>query len=308
MRYIDKYIRHAEAHAINVGYLKDCYKHNISHPVPSPDNPHSSYDDFKKPEYRDGVSGWKELLLSEQTIMAAPRCCYCMRRLNPSSGRINYEHIIPRAVKGDEGQSQYKYYASHASALRDHVMMADKFVEKTFSTVGDIERETHMPHTTGLSNLVVACNGIRDTFNSVGCCCNGNRKEDKILPIMLMEKAETDVRYDENGLLSILCNDGTLDKIIQELNAETLLEIRSVWYHLSRVNVDICHAETLSKIGRINWFKEAYGTDDFSSLPKEVKKYSSVLDASNADTYWKLLLAYDWFYHYSGYAKQRKSS
>ena len=34
-------------------------------------------------------------------------------------------------------------------------------------------------------------------------------------------------------------------------------------------------------------------------------KYTSYLEKGNADTYWHLLLAYDWFYYYPGYAKQR---
>lgn len=307
MRYIDKFVKHKRAHEINVEYLKDCYRSDISNPVPSPENPKSSYDDFRKPIYRDGNNGWKQLLLSEQSFGGSPRCCYCMRRVNPNASKINYEHVIPRTLKGDDGLSQYEYYASHAPALREHVMMADKFVEKTFSCIDEINEESRMPHTTGLSNLLVACNGTRDTFNSVGCCCNGNRKDDKILPIMLMEKAETDVLYDKNGHVSIscACDDGTLKKVIDDLNSDTLMEIRSVWYHLSRVKMDLAQVETMSKRERADWFKKAYGTDDFSTLPDEVKRYSSVLDRSNEDTYWRLLLAYDWFYYYSGYANQR---
>ncbi len=120
-----------------------------------------------------------------------------------------------------------------------------------------------------------------------------------------MKEAETDVKYDANGIITISCNDGNLDAIINELNSDTLKEIRSVWYHLSRVKMDFAQGETMSKRERADWFKKAYGTDDFSTLPDEVKRYSSVLDRSNEDTYWRLLLAYDWFYYYPDYAKQR---
>lgn len=308
MKYIDKYRMHDAAHLINVNFLKDCYQNNLQNPLPSPDNPNSSYDNFKNPKYRDGANGWKNLLLTEQTFESHPRCCYCMRRLNPQAGKLNYEHVIPRSLSGLEGQTQYLYYSSNAPALRDHVIMADVFVTKSFASVNDIDNENRMPHITALSNLLVACNGTRDTFDTVGCCCNGNRKDNKILPIMLMVNAETQVKYDQNGLLSISCNDGTWNKLIEELNADTFTEIRSVWYHLSKVNKDISNAITMPMKERIEWFKEAYSTTNFTSLKEEVKRYSSFGEKDGADTYWKLLLAYDWFYYYSGYANQRATA
>lgn len=113
MRYIDKYRLRTQAHHINVRFLKDCYAGDINHPCPSPDNPMGSFEDFKKKQYRESNNydhGWKNLLLEEQDC----RCCYCMRRLNSTAGKINYEHIIPRECKGDEGLNEYSYYASHA--------------------------------------------------------------------------------------------------------------------------------------------------------------------------------------------------
>ena len=308
MRYIDKYRMHAAAHDINVKFLKDCYADDIHTPLPSPANSKSSYEDFKKPKYRDGVSGWKNLLLEEQTSEGHPRCCYCMRRLNPSASKINYEHIIPRSLSGTEGQEQYAYYSSHAPALHAHVIMADEFEKKSFASTNAIEGEDKMPHITALSNLAVACNGTRDTFNTTGCCCNGNRKDNKILPIMLMEQACTEVKYDQNGIMSISCNDGTLSQMIDELNSDTFKEIRSVWYHLSRVSKDISNALTMPMKERIEWFKSAYSTTNFATLKTEVRRYSGFGEKDNADTYWKLLLAYDWFYYYPNYAKQRATT
>lgn len=309
MRYIDKYRMHTAAHALNVLFLQDCYSGDIHNPIPSPANPDSSYDDFKKAKYRDGEYGWKNLLLAEQDVEKTPRCCYCMRKLNPQTGKINYEHIIPRSLSGIEGQTQYDYYSSHAPALRDHVMIANDFMEKSFVTTEDIGKEPRMPHTTALSNLVVACNGKRETFASTGCCCNGNRQDDKIMPIMLMPNADTDVVYDANGILIISCDDGTLKNITEELNDTTLQEIRSIWYHLSRVKKDLSHAVTMPIKERIEWFKTAYSTSDFTTLSEKIKKYTSYLDKDSSDkdsdTYWKLLLSYDWFYYYPAYAKQR---
>ena len=108
--------------------------------------------------------------------------------------------------------------------------------------------------------------------------------------------------------MSVTCNDGTLDKIIEDLNADTFTEIRSVWYHLSKVSKNISNALTMPMKERIEWFKEAYSTTNFTTLKDEVKRYSGFGEKDNADTYWKLLLAYDWFYYYSGYAYQRATA
>lgn len=303
MRYIDKYRKHHDALALNVRYLKSVYGRNLAHPDPSPAEAGRSFKSFKR-----YMNDWKPLLLEEQMSDGASRCCYCMRRLNDSKGTTNIEHVIPKSLSGRDGQAQYAYYAYYAPALRDHVMMADEFVQKNFTAVDDLDHETHMPHTTALSNLVVACNGTRDTFRSVGCCCNATHDCNIIMPVMLMKEADTDVKYDANGIVTISCNDGNLDAIINDLNADTLKEIRSVWYHLSRVEMDMNQVESMTKAERVNWFKKAYETDDFTTLPDEVKRYSSVLDKSNEDTYWKLLLAYDWFYYYPGYARQRATA
>ena len=48
MMYIDKYSKHKETHAVNIRFLKDCYKADVAKPLPDPNNCVSSYKDFKK--------------------------------------------------------------------------------------------------------------------------------------------------------------------------------------------------------------------------------------------------------------------
>lgn len=313
MRYIDKYQWHAEAHAINVRFLRDCYAADIAHPIPSPEDAKRSYDDFKKADYRDGTKGWKSLLLREQTTAGAPRCCYCMRRLNESAGWINYEHVIPRTLKSQSGEAQYQYYSQHAPALRDFVLLADEFCRMPLSTVDELEQRDKMPHTTALANLLAACNGVRERKLSRGCCCNGARGDHQLLPIMLMPGAESMIKYDANGLVILLHPvDDTWRTTLQELNSDTLMEIRSVWFHLSRVRRDLTNAVNIPLLERIEWFKAAYATDNFATLPPTVKKFVSIVFAEvgeggqDKDEYWRLLMAYDWFYDYPGYASQRE--
>ena len=119
---------------------------------------------------------------------------------------------------------------------------------------------------------------------------------------MLMPNADTDVVYDANGILIISCDDGTLKNITEELNDTTLQEIRSIWYHLSRVKKDLSHAVTMPIKERIEWFKTAYSTSDFTTLSEKIKKYTSYLDKDSSD---KDSVSYDWFYYYPAYAKQR---
>lgn len=297
MRYIDKYRLRTQAHHINVRFLKDCYAGDINHPCPSPDNPMGSFEDFKKKQYRESNNydyGWKNLLLEEQDC----RCCYCMRRLNSTAGKINYEHIIPRECKGDEGLNEYSYYASHAPALHDLVEMADVFTMKKFTTQEDIEQEPKMPHITALANLAAACNGKRNSLSTYGCCCNNTRGNKRMMPVMLMPDADENVNYDANGILTITNNDGTLDAIIQELNDDTLKEVRAVWARLCQVQIDLTIVRSFSLRERIEWFKRAYHVTDFTSLPTEVRRYAGEITSNGSDFYWNLLLDYDWFYNY----------
>lgn len=301
MKYIDKERYHDEAHAINVRFLKDCYE-DLDNPYPSPKDS-SLFDDFSKPDYAYGkgdTPGWRPLLHKEQD----GRCCYCMRRLSEERTKANYEHVIPRSLRGEQGQEEYAYYTEHAPALRDFVEMADVFAEKKFASKEDLEQEEKMPHTIALANLLAACNGVRDSEYSRGCCCNHDRSDGRILPIMLMGDAADRVRYDENGILSIVGGEASWGKIIDGLNNETLQEIRSIWYHISQTGYTPEAIRTLyegsnekARLGElIELFKNAYGMDDLKKLPKGVQKYVP-LDIS-ASFYPKTLLAYDWFYAY----------
>lgn len=303
MKYIDKYKLHVCAHAINVRFIENRYNEDGKLNNSLQDNK-KTFKAFSKPQYKSGDNGWKRLLLEEQKFNGASRCCYCMRKLDNTTGKINIEHVIPQSLSGADGINQYAYYSSKASALKDFVEMKDSYSKRTFSSKADISKENKMHHVIALSNLTAACNGKRDTFDSTGCCCNSARGNQKIMPIFLMEQAETDVKYDANGILTITSDDGTLTGIINDLNETTLQEIRSVWYHLSKIQKDISNAESMNIADRIVWFKSAYSTDDFTSLPEYVQRYVGNI-ATGDDTYWHLLLAYDWFYYYPGYASQR---
>ena len=303
MKYIDKNRFAGEAHAINVRYLQDCYQGASSPMIPKVDSK-QSFEDFKKREYRYGnaeMKGWEDLLIKEQE----GRCCYCMRTLIPR--KLNIEHVIPKTLCGDRGAAEYGRYAGCAQALRDYVMIADQFAEKTFANQADIDSEQRMPHITAEANLLAACNG-KWGKPETGCCCNNCRQDAFIVPIMLMEECKEYVDYDENGIVSVLPIEPTLKTIIEELNDETFIQVRKIWYKISGspYSPDEVKAAT-GYVERVVILKTAFGVANFEDdLSEDIKKFARLEGNLHSTLYWDLLLSYDWFYHF--YKERRAAS
>lgn len=294
MRYIDKYQFAQQAHDINVKFLQDCYQGGCMPMLPRVDDPDLSYEDFKKRIYRfgeNGQSGWQNLLMQEQES----RCCYCMRKLEQT--KLNIEHVVPRTLSGVRGQKEYADYSSYAPAIRDFVMIADEFAQKSFDNLDAIAHEMKMPHITAEANLLAACNGKRGAVNT-GCCCNNTRKDNFIRPIMLMQDCDQHVDYDELGILSVLPYEDSLAKILEELNDETFQQIRKIWYRLSGTTYTVSQIESLTEyVDRVILFKQAFSVSNFEEdLSDEIKKYAGILGNPQRDFYWNLLLSYDWFF------------
>ena len=294
MRYIDKRRYHLECVAINRRFLRDCYLEDVSNPFPRPDDTDASFEDFKKPEYRKGENGWEEVLLKEQGY----RCCYCMRRLDSErEGLISFEHIIPRSVSSGE---EFNYYQQQSPVLSDYVIASDVF---SIASLGILDSLEKMPHITALTNLMVSCNGKRgkpviDEKHRSGCCCNNSRGNNRMMPIQLMEGASNSVSYDRFGILMISDQDGTLDSIVEDLNDDTLKEIRSVWYHLSfsdKREEDIIGMDLWQ---RIDLMKEVYHQEDYTSIPEEIRRYIGDVSSESGSFHWELFKDYGWFLDY----------
>lgn len=294
MKYINKYLHADEAHAINVKFLQDCFQ--------EPDNPFfprvddkQSFEDFKRPEYRHGHGGnrgWEDVMLAEQD----GRCCYCMRKVVP--GKLNVEHVVPKTLCGNRGQTEYVRYATEAPAIRDFVELADVFAQKKFVNKDSIDAERHMPHITAEANLLLACNGKRGEPDT-GCCCNNSRQDAYILPIMLMEECDSRVDYDENGLMSILPEEDTLKGIVNELNDDTLKTVRRIWFEISGTQYSVEDIRTMtSYVDKVVLLKTAFGVTNFEGLSNTVKQYAGSLENTGRNFYWELLLSYDWFYSF----------
>ena len=295
MKYIDKYRFAGEAHAVNVLYLQDCYQ-GAGYPMIPKVDTKQSFDDFKKSKYRYGnasVRGWENLLMDEQE----GRCCYCMRTLTPQ--KLNIEHVVPKSLSGARGATEYRLYAAHAPAIRDYVMIADQFAQKSFATQADIDNEQRMPHITAEANLLAACNG-KWGKPETGCCCNNNRQDAFVVPLMLMKECHERVDYDENGLVSVLPQEPTLKTIIMELNDELYTQVRRIWYKISGTTYSLDEVNAAKGyVERVVILKTAFGVANFENdLPESIKKFAGWLENPQSSLYWDLLLSYDWFYHF----------
>lgn len=299
MKYIDKYAHSQEAHDINVDFLKDCYQGAGLPMYPRADSD-QSFENFKNRDYRhgrDGHRGWEEVLMEEQD----GHCCYCMRKVK--SGKLNIEHMVPKTLKGERGLEEYARYAENAPAIKDFVDIAEVFARKSFAQKEEIESVKRMPHITAEANLLIACNGKREDSLD-GCCCNNHRKDVYMLPIMLMEECDSRVDYDENGLMSILPEETSLKKIVEELNDDTFSTVRLIWYNISGTAHSLEQVKSMSKfIEKVVLLKTAFGVSNFELLSESVKTYAGSVDDSKQSFYWEFLLSYDWFFDF--YRKRR---
>ncbi len=216
--------------------------------------------------------------------------------------KFSFEHIIPRSLKEEFGLDEYEYYTTFAPVLKSYVQMSDVFTRISFNDISDIATVSQIPHITALANIVATCNGKRNNISETGCCCNNSRSDKRLMPLVLMQSVDQMVTYGQNGYLDIKMADDTVRGLVVELNDETLMKIREVWYMLSRIDVNLEAMHEYSFAERRNIFLEAYGIKSISELDETASQYIGGL--SN-EFYWNLLLAYDWFYIY--YKCQRKN-
>lgn len=286
MIHVDKSAFRKEGREINVTFLRDCFNEDESRFIPDIATP-EAFADYRKKVY---LNRWLPLLLEEQS----GHCCYCMRSVGMKS-RINIEHVIPKACD----EAAFNRYTADAPVLGRDVMPAQEFKKLPFRTQDDIESSPLMPHTIAHTNLLVACNGIRNT-RPEWCCCNNLRHNDYLKPLMLVKGGESLVMYDVNGLMSIQPPEPSWKNILEELNSETYQEIRIVWRHIAcNTSLTLNAIQQLqSLLDRINLFKEAFGMDNFLDIAENYQRYAGELKQDGNMFYWNLLMSYSWFFTY----------
>ena len=282
MQYIDKYKLHDQGHSINVHFLQSCWNEEEGRMYPDIANANALYDEYKKTVFRDK---WLPVILDEQQ----GRCCYCMRKIDTSS--LNIEHVVPRSTKGIEGHEDFKTYANAAPAIQDHVSLCEDF--PSIGSKEEITAMAKMPHSIAHSNLLASCKGVSGIEKEGVCCCNQARGDSYLTPLMLMQNGVANVTYSKNGFMYLVKEDKSWTTVINKLNSDSFLQIRSVWFHFSRTNYSVEQITAISGIvERINLFKTAYNINNFESLDIEIQKYSGI----DSSTYWEILMAFDWFY------------
>ncbi|MCQ2192635.1 MAG: hypothetical protein MJZ23_07250 [Paludibacteraceae bacterium] len=292
MMYIDKTIEHRQANEINVQFIYD--SNTNGWPI---DDKKKTFQNFNKPKYR---SQWHLLLAKEQKS----RCCYCMKRLNLSN--VSIEHVVPRSFSSLRNSYEFADYVRDAPVIHDNVMLADEYNRLLTAGTLFISSERRMPHIVGLTNLLLACpepvkNNGEEGLDWLGCNCNNERGKKYLLPIMLTPKAEIDIKYGLDG--SFYFSNGIeypesrpgVQFLLYHLNSDSLKEVRFIWYKLSTTSLlSSSYLETATLKERIQFFKEAFQTNNFEEIDDRYKKYAAI--GTGSQLYWNKLLAFDWFF------------
>lgn len=289
MKYIDKSIHRNEFDVYTRQYLNKARTEDGDF-IPKLASK-STYDGFSKKDYKSTsipagtpYKGWLDLLLREQDC----RCCYCMREL--AAEEVSVEHLVPESFDGLDEIEEYEFYSSKARSILDYVMTGNAFDTMAREGLIDIDSLTQMPHLIAHSNLFPACK-----TDCVGCSCNNNRGNKRILPLMLMEDVDEWMYYDENGELFLKYHETQIadDTILHlDINTQTQKEIRHLWYLFSQKKIEPNVAREASFTEKEQLMKTAFDVEEIMNLPSNFLKYFT------DEGYWKLFLQYNWFYNY----------
>lgn len=301
MERIDKSATLEQGMAIGREFLLHCFNSEENRFVPSLRDNKTLFSSYKTEKYNEIASRWLSLLRTEQN----GRCCYCMRRLPE---KFNVEHIIPQSLKGNEGREEFKKYTASSKLLAENAEYAPDYADGTDSPQ-KVKDSVSLPHTIAHVNLVAACNGLRNS-NLEACCCNNERGKLFISPFVVEDNLPVPVSYNSFGIIETTAKapgrkeeiDPGLKKIIEHLNGETYQQIRLVWHKIA-VNTALSADEVrlMKGIDRILLFRKAFSPDKFENLSDEIKRFAGqtpVNDKTSLETYWRLLLDFDWFLGY----------
>lgn len=317
MRFIDKNIRKPEGISLMERFLQDCFNEDEGRFIPAVDCD-LLYDRFRDKAYRCGSGGWESILLEQQDC----RCCYCMRRLTPrnpdKAASFNIEHIVPRNIpENPDKQTEFGRYCTVSDVIEGNVEYDGDFAKRKINAKADVGGFRRFPHRIALANLIASCNGKRgsmlpenvlkqqrnkhDKVIPPGCCINNSRQTDFLNPLMLHADRADKVYYTcDEGIMIIpaFSGDPTWNDIVNQLNDETLKEIRHLWYliHLHAPGFDAAAGVAMPMLDRMGLMKSLFGTDDFNDVEERYRKYTGFMIGT--DFYWNLLMDYDWFLTY----------
>lgn len=289
MKHIDKSQYRTEFDIYTTKYLKDAQTDNGDF-YPQLSSKSSYEDGFSESKYKTHTvapsmfKGWLNVLKREQEENGRSLCCYCMRELQGND--ISVEHLIPESFEGLDMQDEYRFYCTKASELKHHVVLGSTFDKISHRIRIDVSQLHRKPHLIAHSNLFPACKV------DFGCSCNNNRGNKRILPLMLMDGVEDWVIYNPEGKMQIMYTEdlpaviGTLMHL--NINDETLVQIRHLWYLFSRKHLLPTLANASTEAGMQSLIEQAFD----GNVDKDYQQYYS------NDYYRALVPQYNWFYTY----------
>ena len=289
MKKIDKSTHRAEFNIYTTTYLEETQQPTGEF-LPEL-NSNDSYKEFRSRYKYNNINnsrynGWLEILKHEQEQNGICRCCYCMHELHTGQ-EISVEHLIPRNFDRLNEQDEYNFYCSKAPELQNNVILSSEFDNDSRNTRIDVSQIQRMPHHIAHSNLFVAC----CRGDELGCSCNYNRENKRILPLMLMDDVEEKVKYKKNGEVQILYSDTQSvykTETNLKINRTALVQIRRLWYLFSRKQIKPTSQDSSTEAEMKSFIENAF---DGNVDPQYEQYYRN-------DYYRKLVPEYNWFYDY----------
>lgn len=296
MHYIDKNINKVTGNQVTLDYLNThCTDANGHYG----DIHYRSGDSATHPDFMSGTPSYYERMVDILMRDQNDRCCYCLRRLQPSPAAnkdaiITIEHIVPHSFKPVD-HAKFEEY-KHFTHNLDEVVLTDEFESMDPQTIPPY------PHTVAYDNMVLSCNGTFPAVREGGransqICCNHKRGAKRAMPVYFLNDIANHVVYLNTGDVqanasSPQCAD--IDEVIQRaaLGCDSLCVIRKIWYELSALELnDIMQCDTEDK--REKMLTEAFNSTMAMSDPIGT---ADLINKFKKQDYWDTLMLYDAFY------------
>lgn len=286
MEYIQKSLHRDEGIKVTEEYLKAIWIADEQRYPVDYDGNFRSLPDKQNCFYKQ----MKSVLLVNQHY----HCCYCMRRIT-GDGDTTLEHIVPRVANDDTLQ---KYQRDEFPMLgKGELQLSNVFSKETNPD------HPPYPHTVSYDNLVASCYGLfPKTKNDKvledrrGHCCNNVRGDKIALPVFFLPDISYHIAYVTTGIVLEKDNSAwakEVKDVIQhaQLNWQSLVDIRQLWFVLKDVGADEIYACKDDSQRRLDLLQ-----DNLYLTKIEQKRIDSLVTKFMKDSYWTCFLLYDWFH------------
>ena len=292
MIYINKNVHRAEGDQITKDYLYNVCRN------PDDGRYRNIYYRHDRHLYFNGIYRTRmiDVLLAEQNAL----CCYCLRKLDRNSSReqpgaVTIEHIIPQCYS-QANCERITEYRNAPNLSEQDVVLTDRFEAPETP-----QNMPPYPHNVAYRNFAASCNGNFPTGPKL--CCNHKRGNAFVYPVFFHETCRDLVKYKENGMVEPMpsIHMYKIKEMIDNtnLNNDTLKSIRSVWYLIRNIELNVIRSCTTSEtrhrlLSSISddEIRRSTGKNNAIDLLRARQQINKYIE----DGYWNTLMLYDKFH------------